>query len=197
MKDISAEDLAEIRNIQMLLGRNVLIFQNVEHILKLIHQFKEGKGTFENLHNRKKKIDELSLGRLTDETYLKKIDSKFNKEESDQYYFSYNSLPDNEALNTTIKFFNDINDDRNFIIHNFCKRWHLDHKDHRVEAKNWLVKQYDDVLANRAVLIDVMQMIVSRTLMMNEFVNSSEGVKALEELEIASNYEGITFAISP
>jgi len=33
MDDIDPQELEEIQNIQMLIGRNILVFQNVEHLL--------------------------------------------------------------------------------------------------------------------------------------------------------------------
>ena len=80
----------EIRNIQMLIGRNILVFQDVEQKLKLILNFKKGSGTIENLIKRKEKIDQLSLGRLTDESYLKKIESKLTINEEKKLFLSFN-----------------------------------------------------------------------------------------------------------
>jgi hypothetical protein len=192
VNEIDPKVLAEIRNIQMLIGRNVLVFQNVEHILKLIHQFKNGSGTFKNLLKRKEKIDELSLGRLTNDSILKKISSKLNSKSDKDIYISYSTLPDDKALNFAIKFFNDINEDRNFLVHNFTVKWKLDNPDHREEAKNWLLKQYQTSIEQREVLIIAMQQIVERTSAMNDFINSEEGRKVLSELKAS---EEVTFSL--
>ena len=177
MSEIKPEVLAEIRNIQMLIGRNVLVFQNVERILKFIHNFRNGSGTFEILLKRKVKIDELSLGRLTDESVLKRIDSKLNKQSDTELHFAYDILSDYEALDFAIKFFNDINDDRNLLIHNFTSIWPMDKSENREKAKNWLLDQYKAIFAQREVLVSSLKLIVERTNIVGEYFSSNEGLE--------------------
>ena len=92
MNDIDPQVLEEIRHIQMLIGRNILTFQNVEHLLKCIHHYRQGSGTVNNLAKLKIKIDELSLGRLSDEAALTRIDSKLNSKSDSEFHFSYEIL---------------------------------------------------------------------------------------------------------
>ncbi|MDO9233988.1 MAG: hypothetical protein Q8S46_06180 [Methylotenera sp.] len=78
MNDINPKALEEINHIEMLVGRNILLFQEVELLLKDINHLRYGAGTENNLLERKKKINELSLGRLSDTSVLTKIDSKLS-----------------------------------------------------------------------------------------------------------------------
>lgn len=176
----------------MLIGRNVLTFQYIEHILKLIHHFKSGSGTFKNIQKRKNKIDELSLGRLTDESFLKRIDSKLSAKIDKESYFSYSALPDDVELNAAINFFNGINDDRNFLVHNISTKWQFHNAVHREEAKNWLLKQYDDVMKHKTVLESVLNTITERLKAFDEYIYSDEGKKALDEITKVKNNEAFT-----
>ncbi len=197
MNDIDPVVLEEIRNIQMLIGRNILVFQNVEHLLKNIQHFRQGAGTASNLAKRKVKIDELSLGRLSDETVISRIDSKLNAESDTEFHFSYDILKDNIALNSAVKFFNDINDDRNFLVHNFTAKWKLDNSEDRDQARNWLLSQYDAIIAQKKILVTSFNIIVERSNAVSEFFNSSEGQKAWNEFIISEESQGMTFTFTP
>jgi hypothetical protein len=193
MDDIDPQVLEEIRHIQMLIGRNILVFQNVEHLLKNIHYFRQGAGTENNLAKRKIKIDELSLGRLSDKTVLNKIDSKLSSKSDSELHWSYDILKDDQALNSAIKFFNDINDDRNFLVHNFTAKWPLDETENRAQARTWLLSQYDAIFAQRGVLVTSLNIIVERTNAMSEYFNSDEGKKALEKFISSEESQDVTF----
>lgn len=189
MDDIDPQVIEEIRHIQMLIGRNILVFQNVEHLLKEINHSREGAGTAKNLIQRKMKIDELSLGRLSDETVLQKIDSKLNAKKDDDFHFSYEILKDDPKLNSAIKFFNDINDDRNLLVHNFTTKWPLNKSENRRQAKNWLLKQYDAIFAQREILVESLNIIDERQNVISNYLNSEEGKKSWDEFMISDSQE--------
>ena len=182
MSEHEPEFLAEIRNIQMLIGRNVLVFQNVEQLLKVINNYKKGSGTPENILKRKSRIDELSLGRLTDPKVMEKIDTKFNKQDKNNLYINFENLINDQELEKSIKFFNDINDDRNLLIHNFTAKWPLDKVDNREAAKQWLLNQYETIIKHRDILVTSCKLIVEGTNIMNDFYKSEDNIK------IVNNY---------
>lgn len=192
MSEIDPQVLAEIRNIQMLIGRNILVFQNVEHILKVILHLREGSGTVNNLAKRKTKIDELSLGRLSDQSVLRKIDSKLSAQSEKDLHITYGSQYEDHALDSAIKFFKDINDDRNLLVHNFTIRWPLDKSKNREKAKSWLLNQYEVAMAQREILILAMKDFEERTNAVDNYFKSEEAKKVWEDF-LASDSETITF----
>lgn len=196
MDDIDPQTLEEIQHIQMLIGRNILVFQNVEHLLKNIHLFRHGSGTAKNLAKRKIKIDELSLGRLSDLSVISRIDSKLSSKNESETHFSYNILKNDPTLDSAIKFFNNINDDRNFLVHNFTTRWPLDKSENRVLAKDWLLNQYDSIIAKKEILVTSLNIIAVRTNAMSEYFNSDEGKKTLEQFISSEESQDMTFSFS-
>ncbi|MFA6040234.1 MAG: hypothetical protein WC733_01895 [Methylophilus sp.] len=179
---ITSEEITEIRHTQMLIGRNILLFQNIEHILKVIIYFGSGSGTPSNLIKRKNKIDELSFGRLTDINLLEHIESKFNVESNSEITLSYDFLPDDHDFVDTLKYLNKHNDDRNFLVHNFCQRWQLNRSDHREEAMHWLTTQYNSIFEKREVLVKTLLKITERTKDWLADINSEEFDRAINEV---------------
>lgn len=183
MSEIQPEELAEIRNIQMLIGRNVLIFQNIEQILKLINHFGKGRNNFTNLSKRKEKIDQFSFGRLTDKKRLKEIDSSLKYESNKEIIFSYDFLPDDKNFNDAVKFLNSKNEDRNLMVHHISQRWQFDNADHREEAKNWLTNLYESVFEQRKILVDTLYLITQRYDEYFKDVNSDAFDVAIDQIK--------------
>ena len=124
---------------------------------------------------------------------MNKIDSKLSSKSDSELHWSYDILKDDQALNSAIKFFNDINDDRNFLVHNFTAKWPLDETENRAQARTWLLSQYDAIFAQREVLVTSLNIIVERTNAMSEYFNSDEGKKALEKFISSEESQDVTF----
>lgn len=193
MDDVNLQALGEINYIEMLVGRNILLFQEVELLLKEINHLRYAAGTESNLLERKKKIDELSLGRLTDTAVLNKIDSKLSVKNDTDWFHTYNLLSDYEPLDTAIKFFNDINADRNFLVHNLIAKWNIVEPENSSKAIEWITSQYHASFYQKEVLVSSLNIINRRIDIINEYFNSEEGVKQWDEFLSSDDKPQITF----
>lgn len=193
MSDINHQALEGINHIQMLVGRNILLFQEVELLLKDINHLRYGAGVESKLLERKKRIDEMSLGRLSDSTVLNKIDFKLSVKNDTDFHYKYDILKDYEPLNSAVKFFNDINADRNFLVHNFITKWNLDESESRTKAIEWLTTQYDASYSQKEVLVTSLNIINRRIDIINEYFNTEEGMKLWDEFLSSDDEPQITF----
>ncbi|MDP1573272.1 hypothetical protein [Hydrogenophaga sp.] len=98
------------------------------------------------------------------------------KNDTDLYH-TYDLLKDYEPLNAAIKFFNDINTDRNFLVHNFIAKWNLDEAEIRTNAIEWLINQHHVSFSQKEVLVLSLNIINSRIDIINDYFNSEEGKK--------------------
>jgi hypothetical protein len=193
VSDINPKALEEINHIEMLVGRNILLFQEVELLLKEINHLRHGAGTENNLLKRKRKINELSLGRLSDTSVLNKIDSKLSVKNATEFYHTYDLLKDYEPLNAAIKFFNDINADRNFLVHNFIAKWNLAEAEVRIKAIEWLINQHHVSFSQKEVLVLSLNIINSRIDIINEYFSSEEGMKQWNDFLDSNEEAHISF----
>lgn len=164
----------EVHEIQRLLGRNVILFQIIEKILKRIHHLKKGSNSFNNLKKRHDAINRLSLGRLTDNEVISKIDSKFKYDETKELVFSYDFLPDDESLNKSIIFLNSKNEDRNFMVHLLLDKWDFEVDSDRTEAKQWLLQLYEESYKESLILAEILKKIEDRTKEWSEYIYSDD-----------------------
>jgi len=164
----------EVHEIQRLLGRNVILFQIIEQILKKIHHFKKASNSFDNLKKRHDAINRLSLGRLTDHEVINKIDSKLKYDKTKDVVFSYDFLPDDESLNKSINFLNSKNEDRNFMVHLLLDKWDFQVESDRRESKEWLLKLFEESHKESLILAEILKTIEDRTKEFNEYINSNE-----------------------
>ncbi|MDO9238958.1 MAG: hypothetical protein Q7U30_03015, partial [Methylicorpusculum sp.] len=156
--NIELDDL--IREVQRKLGRNVLLFQQIEQILKwmLTHQdvkvWRNKEGFKTNLDERKKSLSKATMGQIAKDF----IGNSFSLSEdscSDEKDCEVNTnyirltlgpiICDEDFYNKRKTELEALITERNDLIHHFLPRWDFDELESVREAETYLDEQRDRV----------------------------------------------------
>lgn len=138
------------------IGRNLLLLQHIEHLLKSIWVRSRIRGTASDLmthqEQRRNKTQKQMMGPLV-KMYVRDILSDTDEVSQEQedpsvpsvsFSFTTNGDPElYESQRTNLKL---IVDERNDLIHHFLPRWQPDSLDHIKDASAYLDKQREKVL---------------------------------------------------
>lgn len=138
------------------IGSNLLLFQQIEGLLKLLLGNSQVQGTTSDMiANQEQRIEEMQgqmMGLLV-KKYVEEILSEpdeFLQEPKDLSLpwisFSFRTTGDNEFYETQRKTLKLVVDERNKLVHHFLPRWHPDSPDHMTDAIGYLDKQREKVL---------------------------------------------------
>ncbi len=136
-------------------GRNLLLFQQVEHFLKFILAIHKNSGTAENYQaNQQEQVacmHKKMLGHLVDK-YANEVLQDAGEEvpEEDRpagwFSFSFRISGDTEFVESLRRDLKLMTDERNELVHHFLPRWQPDSPDNITETFAYLDAQRDKVL---------------------------------------------------
>lgn len=136
-------------------GRNLLLFQQIEHFLKLLLASHKGSGTAETYQaNQQGQIDCINkkmLGHLV-EKYGNELlqDAGEDVSEEDRpagwFSFSFRVSGDTEFVESMRRDLKLMTDERNELVHHFLLRWQPDSPEKMTEALAFLDAQREKVL---------------------------------------------------
>lgn len=170
-------------------GRNLVIFQQIEHSLKLLLANHKNAGPIDryaaNLQARVERVNKKMLGHLV-EAYITEVlhdaGEEPPKEESpdDWLTFSFQIGVETEFLEGIRKDLKLMTDERNDLVHHFLQRWQLGSDNDVTKALAYLDEQREKVLPMREHLRSMVQHLHDSTKMFAEFVGSPEYKKQTE-----------------
>jgi len=195
MKALSDDVLRKI-------GRNVLLFQHIEGLLKFLNANHHVDGTLSDLvkrqEKRAKKIQRQMMGNLS-EQYINGILSdggtapKGPKEATQLWAsFTYTITGDNDFIEAQRTGRELMLRDRNELIHHFLPRWHPDSLEQMTEASTYLDQQYEKVLPMFEHLKSVAKSMQQAREMMAAWLASDEGERMLDGLATEQSTGGLT-----
>ncbi|MGY2487209.1 OST-HTH/LOTUS domain-containing protein [Cupriavidus sp. CP313] len=171
------------------LGRNLLLFQQIEHLLKLLLSTHRNGGTVEtykeNLRQQKNAISKKMLGQLV-EKYGKEIlrdaGEEVPEEErpEDWFFFTFRISGDTEFIESLRRDLKLMTDERNDPVHHFLPRWQPDSAERMEEALAYLDAQRNKVLHVHEHLKHTANSLQEAGRHVLEFVNSPEYAKQAE-----------------
>ena len=132
-------------------GRNLLLFQQIEHFLKFLLSTHKSGGTAEtfktNLQKQTEGISKKMLGQLVEKyatEVLKDAGEEVPEEESpaDWYMFSFSISGDTEFVESIRRDLKVMTDERNELVHHFLPRWQPDSPEKMAEV--WLTSTPSD-----------------------------------------------------
>lgn len=136
-------------------GRNLLLFQQIEHFLKFLLSTHKSGGTAEtfksNLQKQAEGISKKMLGQLVEKyatEVLKDAGEEVPEEESpaDWFMFSFSISGDTEFVESIRRDLKVMTDERNELVHHFLPRWQPDSPEKMAEALAYLDTQREKVL---------------------------------------------------
>ncbi|MBD9361479.1 hypothetical protein [Methylomonas fluvii] len=191
--DINLENLN--KEVQRKLGRNVLLFQQIEYILKYILIYSDlsvwnsGDGLKSNLEEQKQRFSKLSLGQIAkqfiDSTFSLESDS--GEEEAELNYYRVFARIRNSPFVCDIDFFNErknelaaLIDERNELIHHFLPKWNWEDYASLSKAEIYLDQQRERVFPEYELLKSVVESFHSSREELVEYIRSDEFTRVLE-----------------
>lgn len=170
-------------------GRNLVIFQQIEHSLKLLLANHKNAGPIdryaENLQARAERVNKKMLGHLV-EAYTTEVlhdaGEEPPKEESpdDWLTFSFQIGVETEFLEGIRKDLKLMTDERNDLVHHFLQRWQLGSDNDVTKALAYLDEQREKVLPMHEHLRSMVQHLHDSAKMFAEFVASPDYKKQTE-----------------
>lgn len=170
-------------------GRNLVIFQQIEHSLKLLLANHKNAGPIdryaENLQARAERVNKKMLGHLV-EAYTTEVlhdaGEEPPKEESpdDWLTFSFQIGVETEFLEGIRKDLKLMTDERNDLVHHFLQRWQLGSDNDVTKALAYLDEQREKVLPMDEHLRSMVQHLHDSAKMFAEFVASPDYKKQTE-----------------
>lgn len=170
-------------------GRNLVIFQQIEHSLKLLLANHKNAGPInryaENLQARAEYVKKKMLGHLV-EAYttevLRDAGEEPPKEErpDDWFAFSFQISVETEFIEGIRKDLKLMTDERNDLVHHFLPLWQPDSDDAMAKALAYLDEQREKVLPMHEHLRSMVQHLHDSAKMFAEFVASPEYEKQTE-----------------
>ncbi len=136
-------------------GRNLLLFQQIEHFLKFLLSIHKSGGTAEtfnsNLQKQAECISKKMLGKLVEKyaaEVLQDAGEEVPEEESpaDWFRFSFRISGDTEFVESMRCDLKVMTDERNELVHHFLQRWQTDTPEKMAEALAYLDTQREKVL---------------------------------------------------
>ncbi|MDP2100627.1 hypothetical protein [Methylicorpusculum sp.] len=188
--NIELDDL--IREVQRKLGRNVLLFQQIEQILKwmLTHQdvkvWRNKEGFKTNLDERKKSLSKATMGQIAKDF----IGNSFSLSEdscSDEKDCEVNTnyirltlgpiICDEDFYNKRKTELEALITERNDLIHHFLPRWDFDELESVREAETYLDEQRDRVFPEYEFLKSLIENSQEDRKQLIDYLSSDEGRK--------------------
>ncbi|MGZ8097178.1 MAG: hypothetical protein ACXWUD_13140 [Methylosarcina sp.] len=193
--DVNLELENLIKEVQRKLGRNVLLFQQIEHMLKymLAYQdvsfWKSNDGLKSNLEERKNRVSKLCLGQIAKE-YIGNTFSfadEVSKEQSEQRDDAFFMGIKNDPIICDIDFYNQRKDEltaliaeRNDLIHHFLPKWNFKQYESVSAAEKYLDQQRERTLPEYEFLTSLIQNFHDSRKQIAEYIRSDEYHKFLE-----------------
>lgn len=171
------------------LGRNLLLFQKIEHLLKYLLLTHKNEGTVETLkvtlQQRQDRISKKMLGHLVEEygnDVLQDAGEKVPEEErpDDWFSFTFRVSGDTEFVESMRRDLKLMTEERNELVHHFLPRWQPDCAERMNEALAYLDTQREKVLPMHEHLRTTANHVLQSGQHFLEFVNSAEYEKQTE-----------------
>lgn len=161
-------------------GRNVVLFQQIESMLKLLISVHHNEGTMETFAEKQKKrsekIHSQTMGQLA-EQYKNGIlsDTEIPSKEPDHlkvpyFAFRFRLAGDSDFLESQQSNLEILVNERNELIHHFLPKWIPDSQDAMAEAASYLDQQREKVMP----MFDHLKESVKLLQSMTTFFNSEE-----------------------
>ncbi|QPK64869.1 hypothetical protein IVG45_08000 [Methylomonas sp. LL1] len=192
--NIELEDLR--REVQRKLGRNVISFQQIEHMLKhmLIHQdikVWDAQGKMQsNLEERKNTFANQTLGNVA-KHFVENVFSTFEQDDDNQsvaeeiskFHMSFTRGPmlcDEDFYNQRKNELAALIAERNDLIHHFLPKWNFGNYESLKAAEQYLDQQRERVHPELELIKSIAQKFDERGKQLVEYFKSDEGRKELE-----------------
>lgn len=165
------------------LGRNLLLFQQIEHFLKFLLSTQKSGGTAEtfesNMQEQAEGISKKMLGQLVDKyatEVLQDAGEEVPEEESpaDWFTFSFRISGDTGFIDSMRRDLKVMTDERNELVHHFLPRWQPDSPKKMAEALAYLGAQRERVLPMHEHLRSTIGHMQESRQKLLEFMASSE-----------------------
>lgn len=175
--------------VQRRLGRNLIIFQQIEHFLKLLLANHKNAGTPENyatnLQAQTECINKKMLGHLVEKygnEVLLDAGAEMPEEERpvDWLEFSFRVSGDAAFVESMRRDLKLMTDERNELVHHFLPRWQPGNEDVLNEALNYLDAQRERVQPMHEHLRFTVQHLHNSAKRLAEFIDSPEYEKQAE-----------------
>lgn len=165
-------------------GRNLLLFQQIEGLLKFLLANHTGNGTVENIHERNKKraesVNKQMLGNLVDKYGTDVLQDAgvetLDEENPDVPWMSFSFRVSGnaefvEAKRSDLKL---MTEERNELVHHFLPRWQPESANKLGEALLYLDAQREKVLPMHEHLRDTVNSMQSARQLLHNFISSEE-----------------------
>lgn len=172
------------------IGRNVLLFQQIEGILKYLIASHRMDGAASDYVERQKmranKVQNQMMGNLvkryTDDILSDAGESSYEPEEITQVWIStsFTITGDNNFYESQRANMKLVVDERNDLIHHFLPRWQPDSVEHMAAAVSYLDQQQEKVMPMFEHLNSVSETMKYAFREMAEFLASDEATKQIE-----------------
>jgi hypothetical protein len=170
-------------------GRNLLLFQQIEHFLKFLLSTHKSAGTADtlktNLQEQAEGISKKMLGQLVAKyatEVLKDSGEEVPEEEgpADWFKFSFSISGDTEFVESMRRDLKVMTDQRNELVHHFLQRWQPDSPEKMAEALTYLDSQREKVLSMHEHLRSTIGHIQESRKKLLDFMTSPEYEKQSE-----------------
>lgn len=172
------------------IGRNVLLFQQIEGLLKFLVVNYKAHGTSSDLMMRQQrrlnKVQKHMMGQLV-EQYVDGIltdagDASQGLDAPSVPWISFSSkiTGDHEFYESQCTNLKLMKDERNDLIHHFLLRWQPDSLSHMTDASDYLDKQREKILPILEHLMSVSKSMQEARKSLADFLASDEGQKHFE-----------------
>ncbi len=181
----------EIDEVFRRIGRNLLLFQHIEHLLKQLMASARIEGTLQSmqtkLDERRAKIQKQTLGQLAGQfvdDVLADAGERDGPENVDEAWFSFgfSIQADSAFVEQHTAEMKAVVDARNDLIHHFLPRWSPASDDSTREALAYLDEQRARALPMRDRLLGFVNSVQSAAKAHAEFMTSPEGAREIELL---------------
>lgn len=165
-------------------GRNLLLFQQIEGLLKFLLANHTGNGTLENIQERNRKraesVNKQMLGNLVDKYGTDVLQDAgvetLDEENPDVPWMSFSFRVSGnaefvEAMRSDLKL---MTEERNELVHHFLPRWEPESADKLGEALLYLDAQRERVLPMHEHLRDTVNSMQSTRQLLHNFMSSEE-----------------------
>ena len=165
----------KIEEIQILIGKNILLLQEIEQLLKFIIYHESGKGLEKDLKKRKKNIDAMPLGKLLNKKMTDRHNSTIDPEITplNETYVSYSftlGKTDISILKKSVE--TDVLEERNILVHKFLIENDLTNDIGIAKAKKFLTEQHEKITKQKLPLVESRDALIKVGSTLNNFLNS-------------------------
>lgn len=181
---MSNEKEVSINEIQQLMGRNLITFQSIEILLLDIHLKKSGRGNEKDLIEKRKKLEKMSFGDLTNSKAIDKFNTNndhANESFEKEVIIDFNFLGDEEYFNVLLKKLSRYCVARNHLVHKFQLNFNLKDNQDKVSAKKLLNQQYTELEPLKEELREISKGLTTRRKEFLEFINSDAFFEEIEK----------------